>query len=183
LPYRCEVDFDAYAQTAADLVNTDLSDMEALQDMFAEREYMRSRVTERDLATFRRARKKLRDVFERGSAGEDEAAVEILNALLEAYPVQPRISGHPDNDWHMHVSGRGATVASEYLAGAAWGLSVWLCNYGSARFGICADERCSKVFLDTSSNCCRRFCSERCATRSHVAAHRARKKEVAVAAS
>lgn len=177
------MDFDAYAQTAADLVNTDLSDMEALQDMFAEREYWRSRVTERDLATFRRARKKLRDVFERGSAGEDEAAVEILNALLEAYPVQPRISGHPDNDWHMHVSGRGATVASEYLAGAAWGLSVWLCNYGSARFGICADERCSKVFLDTSSNCCRRFCSERCATRSHVAAHRARKKEVAVAAS
>ena len=67
-------------------------------------------------------------------------------------------------------------VSAEYLAGAVWGLSVWLCEYGSARFGVCADERCGNVYLDTSSNNCRRFCSERCATRSHVAAHRARKK-------
>ncbi|HEV7899242.1 MAG TPA: CGNR zinc finger domain-containing protein, partial [Planosporangium sp.] len=37
-------------------------------------------------------------------------------------------------------------------------------------------ERCGNVYLDSSSNCCRRFCSERCATRSHVAAHRARKR-------
>jgi predicted RNA-binding Zn ribbon-like protein len=41
---------------------------------------------------------------------------------------------------------------------------------------VCADARCGNVYLDTSSNCCRRFCSERCATRSHVAAHRARKR-------
>ena len=62
------------------------------------------------------------------------------------------------------------------MAGAVWGLAVWLCEYGSARFGVCADDRCGNVYLDTSSNCCRRFCSERCATRSHVAAHRARKR-------
>ena len=90
--------------------------------------------------------------------------------------MQPRISGHDSSDWHMHVTSRGASVSAEYLAGAVWGLSVWLCEYGSARFGVCADERCGNVYLDTSSNCCRRFCSERCATRSHVAAHRARKR-------
>ena len=55
---------------------------------------------------------------------------------------------------------------------------MWLCEYGSNRFGVCADERCGNVYLDTSSNCCRRFCSERCATRSHVAAHRARNRAV-----
>ncbi|GAB3857272.1 hypothetical protein GCM10029963_55060 [Micromonospora andamanensis] len=99
-----------------------------------------------------------------------------LNSLLETFPVQPRISGHDSSDWHMHVTSRGASVSSEYLAGAVWGLSVWLCEYGSARFGVCADDRCGNVYLDTSSNCCRRFCSERCATRSHVAAHRARKR-------
>jgi predicted RNA-binding Zn ribbon-like protein len=99
-----------------------------------------------------------------------------LNALLEAYPVQPRISGHDASDWHMHVTSRGASASAEYLAGAVWGLSVWLCSYGSERFGVCADERCGNVYLDTSSNNCRRFCSERCATRSHVAAHRARKR-------
>jgi predicted RNA-binding Zn ribbon-like protein len=66
------------------------------------------------------------------------------------------------------------------MAGAVWGLAVWLCESGSDRFGVCADERCGNVYLDTSSNCCRRFCSERCATRSHVAAHRARKRAVTV---
>ena len=90
--------------------------------------------------------------------------------------MQPRISGHEVNDWHMHVTGRGSSVSAEHMAGAVWGLAVWLCEYGSARFGVCADERCGNVYLDTSSNCCRRFCSERCATRSHVAAHRARKR-------
>ncbi len=102
-----------------------------------------------------------------------------LNALLEAFPVQPRISGHDASDWHMHATSRGASVSAEYLAGAVWGLAVWLCEFGSSRFGVCAGERCGNVYLDTSSNCCRRFCSERCATRSHVAAHRARKRAAA----
>ena len=111
-----------------------------------------------------------------GSIGRDIKTVEELNTLLEVHPVQPRISGHDAGDWHMHVTSRAANGGAEYLAGAVWGLAVWLCEYGSSRFGVCADDRCGNVYLDTSSNCCRRFCSERCATRSHVAAHRARKR-------
>jgi predicted RNA-binding Zn ribbon-like protein len=171
------VDFDAYARTAVDLVNAPLADLDELKSLFAdENAWMRDEVTERDIASLRRAQRRLRDVFELGTTGRDSEAVAELNALLEAYPVQPRISGHDSCDWHMHVTSRGASVSSEYLAGAVWGLAVWLCQYGSARFGICADDRCGNVYLDTSSNCCRRFCSERCATRSHVAAHRARKR-------
>jgi predicted RNA-binding Zn ribbon-like protein len=176
------VDFDAYAQTAADLVNAELTDMADLHAFFGDRVWWSKRATERDLATFRRAKRKMRDVFVKGSAGDDAGAVEILNALLEQFPVQPRISGHSNENWHMHVSGRGSAVASEFIAGAAWGLAVWLCQYKGARFGVCADERCGNVYLDTSSNNCRRFCSERCATRSHVAAHRARKREKEAAA-
>src|SRR4029453_4252910 len=134
--------------------------------------------TERDVAALRRGQKRLREIFEHGSSGRDQDAVTTLNALLEAYPVQPRISTHDTNDWHMHVTSRGASVSAEYLAGAVWGLAVWLCQQGSERFGVCADDRCGNVYLDTSSNCCRRFCSERCATRPHVAAHRPRKKAV-----
>jgi predicted RNA-binding Zn ribbon-like protein len=172
------VDFDAYARTAVDIVNTPLAELADLRELFGEQEWMAEEATERDFATIKRAQKRLREVFEHGSAGRDTEAVDELNALLEAYPIQPRISGHDAHDWHMHVTGRGSAVSSEYLAGAAWGLAVWLCEHGSSRFGICADERCGNVYLDTSSNCCRRFCSERCATRSHVAAHRARKKAV-----
>ncbi|KXK60608.1 hypothetical protein AWW66_18095 [Micromonospora rosaria] len=171
------MDFDAYARTGVDLVNARLDDLDALRALFPdEHAWMRDEVAERDLTIFRRAQKRLRDVFEYGTSGRDAEAVTELNTLLAAYPVQPRISGHDSSDWHMHVTGRGASVSAEYLAGAVWGLSVWLCEYGSARFGVCADDRCRNVYLDTSSNCCRRFCSERCATRSHVAAHRARKR-------
>jgi predicted RNA-binding Zn ribbon-like protein len=172
------VNFDAYARTAVDLVNASLDDLDGLRGLVGEENsWMGTEVVERDLAIFRRAQKRLRDVFEFGTSGRDIEAVAELNSLLETFPVQPRISGHDASDWHMHVTSRGASVSAEYLAGAVWGLAVWLCEYGSARFGVCADERCGNVYLDTSSNNCRRFCSERCATRSHVAAHRARKKE------
>jgi predicted RNA-binding Zn ribbon-like protein len=175
--YGCRVNFDAYARTAVDLVNADMGDLAGLQALFAdEQSWMRDEVAEKDVAVFRRAQRRLREVFEYGTSGRDNEAVSELNALLESFPVQPRISGHDAGDWHMHVASRGSSVSAEYLAGAAWGLSVWLCEFGSARFGICADERCGNVYLDTSSNNCRRFCSERCATRSHVAAHRARKR-------
>ncbi|HYN97412.1 MAG TPA: CGNR zinc finger domain-containing protein [Pilimelia sp.] len=176
------MDFDAYARTAVHLVNAPLDDLDGVREIFTdEHAWMRDEVTDRDVAVLRRAQRKLRDVFEFGTAGRDGDAVTELNALLEAFPVQPRISGHDSNDWHMHVTGRGASVSAEYLAGAVWGLAVWLCEFGSERFGVCADERCGNVYLDTSSNCCRRFCSERCATRSHVAAHRARKRALAPA--
>ncbi|WP_250003357.1 CGNR zinc finger domain-containing protein [Actinoplanes sp. M2I2] len=171
------MNFDAYARTAVDLVNAELSDLAGLRALFGdEQAWMRDEVVDKDVAVFRRAQRRLRDVFEYGTSGRDGDAVKELNALLEVFPVQPRISGHDAADWHMHVTSRGSSVSSEYLAGAAWGLSVWLCEFGSARFGICADDRCGNVYLDTSSNNCRRFCSERCATRSHVAAHRARKR-------
>ena len=120
-----------------------MDDVAGLRALFSsDQAWMRDEVVERDLTVFRRARRRLRDVFEYGTSGRDADAVTELNALLEAFPVQPRISGHDASDWHMHVTSRGASVSAEYLAGAVWGLSVWLCEYGSARFGIfsiCAD--------------------------------------------
>ena len=176
------VNFDAYAQRAVVLVNAPLSSLSDLVVIFDDAGWPDAAADERDLAAFRRVQKRLRDVFDHGSSQRDVDAVAALNGLLEMYPVQPRISGHDAADWHMHVTGRGASATAEYLSGAIWGLAVWLCEYGSARFGVCADERCGNVYLDTSSNCCRRFCSERCATRSHVAAHRARKRAETLAA-
>ncbi len=170
------MNFDAYAHRAVDLVNTPVDDLDELKNLVDDEDWMVTEATERDVTAFRRARRRLREVFELGASRRDAEAVAALNALLDAHPVQPRISGHDAGDWHMHVTSRGSSVSAEYLAGAVWGLAVWLCEYGSARFGVCADERCGNVYLDTSSNCCRRFCSERCATRSHVAAHRARKR-------
>lgn len=172
------VKFDEYARTAVDLVNAQVETLEQLRAYFGSDSWQALEATDRDVAILKRGSKRLREVFEFGSGGRDGDAVEALNNLLEAHPIQPRISGHDANDWHMHVTSRGSSVGAEHMAGAVWGLAVWLCESGSDRFGVCADERCGNVYLDTSSNCCRRFCSERCATRSHVAAHRARKRAV-----
>jgi len=176
--YLWVVKFDEYARTAVDLVNAQVETLDQVRAFFGADSWQANEVTDKDVAILRRGSKRLREVF--GSGGRDIDAVEALNNLLDGHPVQPRISGHDSHDWHMHVTSRGTSVGAEHMAGAVWGLAVWLCESGSDRFGVCADERCGNVYLDTSSNCCRRFCSERCATRSHVAAHRARKRAVTV---
>ncbi len=79
------MDFDAYAKTAVDLVNVRLDSLDDLRSAFAdERSWMREEATDKDLAAFRRAQRKLRDVFEAGAAGRDAIAVGELNSLLEA---------------------------------------------------------------------------------------------------
>ncbi|HEX5741068.1 MAG TPA: CGNR zinc finger domain-containing protein [Pilimelia sp.] len=174
------VDFAAYAQTAVQLVNGTLTDLDAAADVLSgDLAWMRAEATDRDLHALRRAQPRFREVFAHGTAGRDADAVALVNTLLAEYPAQPRISGHDATDWHMHVTGRGASIAAELLAGAAWGLAAWLCAHGSSRLGVCDNARCANVYLDTSSNRCRRYCSERCATRAHVAAHRARKRAAA----
>ena len=45
----------------------------------------------------------------------------------------------------------------------------------AARFGICVAANCDRVFVDTSKNASRRFCSLVCQNRTKVAAFRARK--------
>jgi predicted RNA-binding Zn ribbon-like protein len=173
------VDFDAYARTAVQLINARLetsADVTALVRPDRPPPGELGGLTDRDVGVLRRAQRRLRRVFALGTAGQDTEVVAELNTLLDAFPVRPNITGHDATDWHMHVTGRGSSLSAEFLARAVWGLAVWVCQYGSARFGVCADQRCGNVYLDTSSNNCRRFCSERCATRSHVAAHRARKR-------
>lgn len=180
LVYRRLVEFDAYALTAVDIINARLTTQHELAALLGRYTRHPNHVTERDLVVFQRAKRRLRAVFEHGTAGRGVDAVTELNALLVAFPVRPRIAPHDAKTWRMQIVGRSSSVSSQVLAGAIWGLAVWLCRHGSSRFGVCADVRCGNVYLDTSSNCCRRFCSERCATRSHVAAHRARKRAMLV---
>ncbi|MDG4795665.1 CGNR zinc finger domain-containing protein [Micromonospora sp. WMMD1082] len=110
------------------------------------------------------------------AASNEREAVDRLNSLLARYRVRPMITGTCAVDWHMHVAAPGTPSSVEYLAAAVWGLAAWLCERGIDRLGVCAEPRCQAAFLDDSSNRRRRFCSERCATRHHVRAHRARRR-------
>jgi predicted RNA-binding Zn ribbon-like protein len=44
---------------------------------------------------------------------------------------------------------------------------------------VCAAAPCTNVYVDTSPNQSRRYCSERCSSRANVAAFRARQKAAA----
>ncbi|MGW0809594.1 CGNR zinc finger domain-containing protein [Nonomuraea sp. NPDC002799] len=113
-------------------------------------------------------RAELAAVFD--AAGDEEAAVRRLNALLVRHPVRPQLSDHDGQHWHLHLAD------DTGAAGAVMGLAAVVAELGADRLGRCQEAHCARAFLDTSSNRSRRYCSPRCATRANVAAYRARRR-------
>jgi predicted RNA-binding Zn ribbon-like protein len=175
------VDFDRYANTAgelaADLVNLLVVDEEApAADEGAVRALLDAYDLDLQVATapmeeYRDLARRLHAVF---AAPNLDAAVVRLNDLLAATPMAPRISTHGDRGPHLHVEPRDASTVQRLRANCLMGLAAVLCDGGRLRLGTCDADGCGKVFVDTSRNARRRFCSTRCSTRHHVAAHRAR---------
>lgn len=114
----------------------------------------------------------LHQVF--AAAGLDEA-IARLNVLMAATPMAPRVSTHGDRGPHLHVEPGDASTVQRLRANCLMGLAAVLCDGGRLRLGACDAHGCDQVFVDTSRNARRRFCTTTCSTRHHVAAHRARK--------
>ena len=173
------MDFVRYAHRSAGLVNADLGDAANLVHFLDEREWLHASVVDRDAAVLRRFARDLRRVFEASDAGDEQAVVEQLNALLAKHPVTPYIAGHdatgPDR-WHMHVSDRQSSVAELLIAESLMGLATLVCDLGATRLGVCDASGCDNVYVDTSPNQSRRYCSDRCSSRANVAAYRARQR-------
>src|SRR6478735_2656862 len=102
--------------------------------------------------------------------------VSSLNVLLAEHPVTPMISDHDPDNLHMHVANRAASVAELLIGEALMGLANLVCDLGATRLGICTEPHCDHVFVDTSPNQSRRYCSDRCSSRANVAAFRARRR-------
>jgi predicted RNA-binding Zn ribbon-like protein len=179
------VDFESYANFAVDLVSSEpdelddidpLTSLEGLQGFLHTRPWMARRVTADDLAPLVRVRQELRGVFDTAADGRSGAVVERINRLLERHRPQPNISGHDEFDWHLHIADSQGPVATEFATGAVMGLAMAFLDLGADRFGSCVDPRCRGVFIDTSRNRSRRYCSDRCASRANVAAHRERQR-------
>ncbi len=170
------MDFVRYAERAARLVNAPLEGDDGLHELLADRDWLQPKLAERDARVLRRFQRELRPVFEAASDDKEEVVVERLNALLAKHPVTPYIAGHDSQSWHLHVSDRASSVADLLVAEALMGLSVVVCDFGATRPGVCQASGCDDVFVDTSPNRSRRYCSERCSSRANVAAYRARRK-------
>jgi predicted RNA-binding Zn ribbon-like protein len=170
------VDFVRYADLAASLVNSPLDTESDLADYLSSRQWLLRRVEPRDLPVMKRLRRELRPVFESSSAGDGELVVSLVNALLSKHPVSPHIAGHDSLTWHLHVAERGSSVSSLMTAECVMGLAMLVVDFGPTRLGVCSSAKCDNVFIDTSPNSSRRYCSDRCSSRANVAAYRARRK-------
>jgi predicted RNA-binding Zn ribbon-like protein len=173
------VDFIRYAERSAALVNADLPDEAALREHLADRSWLHRSVAERDVASLQAFQVELRPVFEASDADDVRRVVSSLNDLLARHPVTPMISDHDPDHLHMHVTNRASSVAELLVAEALMGLANLVCDLGATRLGICSEARCDNVFVDTSPNQSRRYCSDRCSSRANVAAFRARQKAAA----
>ena len=69
---------------------------------------------------------------------------------------------------------RRRSLPNGWAAGCATGLAVVLGGDLYDRLGVCTAPRCDRVYVDTSRNGTRRYCSTSCQNRVKTAAFRAR---------
>ena len=92
-----------------------------------------------------------------------------LNELLALARPRPYATDH-DGELHLHYARPDAPVLEQLTTTVAMGLSQVVAQHGWQRLGVCSGEGCANVYVDTSRNASRRYCSNTCASRSTVAA-------------
>jgi predicted RNA-binding Zn ribbon-like protein len=117
----------------------------------------------------------VRLVFDDVVAGRLDSAAGQVNDLLAATGARPMLDKHDGEPWHLHFHGTTDSLVTGWEAGCATGLAVVLGSDLHGRLGICDAERCDRVYVDTSKNGTRRFCSAACQNRVKAAAFRARR--------
>jgi len=106
--------------------------------------------------------------------GQDDGEfIDALSALLEAYDCRPHLTRH-DGVPHLHYARDDAPAAEWMSSMAVSGLVLYVCRNGRDRLRRCAAAGCGRWFADASRNRSRRYCSGGCASRTTVAAFRAR---------
>jgi predicted RNA-binding Zn ribbon-like protein len=156
------------ARFAVELVNSTASAPDG-HEMLTEHE-----VATPDLAQLAPLLKVIREALGQIVDGEPADAV---GALLRKYPPRMHLSDH-DGAGHPHIHfaqngeepvrwiGQTVGAALAHVATGDPGLTL----------GRCAADDCENFFVDQSKNRTRRFCSNTCASRTTVAAYRARRR-------
>jgi len=103
----------------------------------------------------------------------DGIAPAAVHTLLERYPPQMHLSNH-DGRLHVHFAHDGAPAEPWLGRVIAANLASVVAGDPAVALGRCAAESCENFFVDQSRNRTRRFCSNACASRTTVAAYRAR---------
>ena len=170
-------------EAAIDLVNA-LEDRDAggeapeIRSTLVEHTF--SRAASAPAPALRRLEERLRDLAPRirslPEAGAEEH-VDWLNAELSEIDVAPALVEHDGTPLHIHWTPASARFDDQVLADVLMALVQELSDNGTSRFGRGAATDCDHLFYDGTRNGSRRFCSDpRCASRTHSADHRRRRR-------
>ena len=117
----------------------------------------------------------LREVFETVAVGDIDGAAARVNAMLDGTGARPALERHDGEPWHLHFHSADETsMVKGWQAGCATGLAIVLGGELYDRLGVCTAPHCDRVYVDTTRNGSRRFCSTACQNRVKAAAFRER---------
>jgi predicted RNA-binding Zn ribbon-like protein len=167
---------------ALDLGNTwdpYLADPERLVDTRALSRFLREhgfegRVSRSTLEQCRALRARLLAIF---TAPDPVELVARLNVFLSDVSEGAMVAKRLDGGWSVSLKPRSRARLVDRLAEKAAGDIVELVTtHGPERIRSCQASPCIEVFVDTSRNGRRRYCSHRCANRVNAARHRRRQR-------
>ena len=169
------MNLSSYADLAVRLANTAVHAAEEPDALGSPTACMRAlgdclegRVTRRDLEVLRHVRAELQVIFRAAATGDDQRAMDRLNALLIQFPIQPEMTNHDDGQrWHVHLASQGS-IGDRFAAAAIISVALTVSVVGVSRLGICAIASCGQVFIDASRGKSRRYCAEHVAARGNV---------------
>ena len=147
-----------------------LQTLEELTGFFDHFGYTGRRPTSRDLKDVRAVRLALRDLL----IAERDAAVPLVNAILEESRALPRLVRHGATDWHIHATSDDHPLAERVLVETAMAMIDVIREDEMSRLATCAREGCKGVVFDRSRNRSRKYCTIACTNREAAAAYRAR---------
>lgn len=111
----------------------------------------------------------LRAPFE---ADDVEATCTSINGLLRVATSRVFLSTHDGMKPHLHFTADHDDVLARTRAITAGGLAIFAVESAGGRLGACMRRGCTEVFVDTSRNGRRAYCSARCGNYEAVRRHR-----------
>ncbi|WP_370384938.1 CGNR zinc finger domain-containing protein [Catenulispora sp. GAS73] len=126
-------------------------------------------------ARFAQAARDMRRVFECVDTQDIDSAAATVNSLLITNGARPQLNRVAGEPWRLHFHGVDDSLAVSWSAACATALALVIGGGLTSRLGVCRAERCDRVYVDSSRNAGREFCSLACQNRAKAAAFRARR--------
>jgi predicted RNA-binding Zn ribbon-like protein len=118
----------------------------------------------------------LRAAFDALDDDDLDGACRRVNDLLGLTGAAPVLARHDGEAWHLHYHAKEASWSISWAASMSTAMATVLGSAAHDRLGVCGAPACDRVYVDTSRNGARRFCSTACQNRVKAATFRERGK-------